>query len=136
MQKNRMEECIQAFQRAMNQDGYTDEEGRQLLEDGVWNTQMEYALQRIYLYAIPHFRFYLTGSTGQVVRWYQAMLNREQERGTGQVKQKHQKYQPAINGRFDRATRQATISFQRENQLEKNKIAGPEVLRRLLGQYS
>ena len=66
---------IQNFQKAANADGYRDEHGRKLTEDGKDGKNTRYVRQQICLQAKRFGLTYKVGSTGAVVKWWQRRCN-------------------------------------------------------------
>ena len=66
---------IQNFQKAANADGYRDEQGRKLTEDGKDGKNTRYVRQQICLQAKRFGLTYKVGSTGAVVKWWQRRCN-------------------------------------------------------------
>lgn len=66
---------IQNFQKAANADGYLDEHGRKLTEDGKDGKNTRYVRQQICLQAKRFGLTYKVGSTGEVVKWWQTRCN-------------------------------------------------------------
>lgn len=66
---------IQNFQEAANADGYRDEQGRKLVEDGKDGPNTQYVRRQICLQAKRVGLIYKVGSTGAVVKWWQTRCN-------------------------------------------------------------
>lgn len=66
---------IQNFQKAANADGYRDEQGRKLVEDGKDGPNTQYVRRQICLQAKRVGLIYKVGSTGAVVKWWQTRCN-------------------------------------------------------------
>lgn len=66
---------IQNFQKAANADGYRDEQGRKLAEDGKDGKNTRYVKQQICLQAKRFGLSYKVGSRGAVVKWWQTRCN-------------------------------------------------------------
>ena len=109
---------IQAFQRAANIDGYRDQSGAKLTEDGIDGPKTQYARKQITLRAKLGF-LKIERSTGEVVRWVQIRLN--EILGVGLE----------ITGEYDAATIRAVKEFQRLYNLVVDGAAGYNTLQAL-----
>lgn len=100
---------ILEFQRAANADGYVDDTGSSLIEDGVDGKCTQAVRKKIALKA-KMTRY--TGSTGELVCWWQTRLNEI----LGERLE--------VDGMFGKATRDATLRFQKLFALKADGIAG------------
>lgn len=63
------------FQKAANADGYRDQNGNPLVEDGIDGAKTQYVRRQIALKAKWSVLGYKVGSTGSVVKWWQRRCN-------------------------------------------------------------
>lgn len=103
---------IAEFQEAANADGYRDRQGRALAVDGIDGPETQYVRRQIFLKAKRSGETYVTGSVGQVVRWWQRRCNEILGRSQ------------AVDGKYGRAARAATIALQKRLNLAADGIAG------------
>lgn len=103
------------FQHAANEDGYRDQKGRKLVEDGKDGTNTQYVRRQITLRAKLGF-LRIERSTGEVVRWVQIRLNEILGAGL------------EITGEYDSATVKAVKEFQRLYNLVVDGVAGYNTL--------
>lgn len=100
------------FQKAANLDGYRDQDGKPLEEDGKDGPKTQYVRKQIALKAKKSGKKYITGSTGHVVEWWQnrcnEILNRNQ----------------VVDGKYGPTARADTMAVQRRLSLEVDGIAG------------
>ncbi|MBR1703166.1 MAG: peptidoglycan-binding protein [Lachnospiraceae bacterium] len=106
------------FQHAANEDGYQDEKGRKLIEDGKDGTNTQYVRRQIILSAKLGF-LRIERSTGEVVKWVQIRLN--EILGVGLE----------ITGEYDATTIRAVKEFQRQYNLVVDGVAGYNTLQML-----
>ena len=66
---------IRDFQAAANADGYRDQDGNPLVEDGKDGPKTQYVRRQIALKAKWTVLGYKVGSTGEVVKWWQRRCN-------------------------------------------------------------
>jgi GH25 family lysozyme M1 (1,4-beta-N-acetylmuramidase) len=99
------------FQKAANHDGYKDDNGNKLVEDGIDDPKTQYVRKAISLEAKFVNNKYKIGSTGEVVRWWQTRLN---EMG----------FVTKIDGKYGSQTRTKTLAMQRKYNLKRDGIAG------------
>jgi GH25 family lysozyme M1 (1,4-beta-N-acetylmuramidase) len=100
------------FQKAANTDGYRDAKGRKLAEDGIDGVNTRYVHKNVILKARRTLLFfYRTGSTGELVIWWQSRLN---EMG----------FITRIDGKFGRDSRKKTRQMQKKYNLKIDGIAG------------
>lgn len=99
------------FQKAANEDGYRDENNIKLVEDGIDGAKTQYVRKKILLKAKYENNKYKTGSTGEVVKWWQTRLN---EMG----------FVASIDGKFGKQSRIKTFAMQKKYNLKKDGIVG------------
>lgn len=99
------------FQKAANADGYKDEKGNSLVEDGIDGVNTRYVRKQIALKAKSSNSSYVTGSTGELVSWWQTRLN---EMG----------FATKIDGKYGTDTRKKTLQMQKKYKLLVDGIAG------------
>lgn len=103
---------IQEFQKAANADGYRDASGNKLAEDGKDGPKTQYVRHQIALKAKKSGKAYITGSTGNVVKWWQRRCN--EILGRNQV----------VDGKYGKTARADTIALQDKLSLVADGIAG------------
>ena len=103
---------IQNFQKAANADGYRDEQGRKLVEDGKDGPNTQYVRRQICLQAKRVGLIYKVGSTGAVVKWWQTRCN--EILGGNQD----------TDGRYGKTARAETIKLQKKLNLTADGKAG------------
>jgi GH25 family lysozyme M1 (1,4-beta-N-acetylmuramidase) len=99
------------FQKSANEEGYKDENENKLVEDGLDGVKTQYVRKLINLKAKKTIIGYKTGSTGEVVKWWQTRLN---EMG----------FVTDIDGKFAIDTRKKTLAMQKKYNLKKDGVAG------------
>lgn len=99
------------FQKAANADGYRDQNGNRLKEDGIDGPKTQYVRKQIFLKA-KWLGIWKVGSTGEVVRWFQGRCN--EILGHAQTE----------DGKYGRIARQETCALQELLSLKKDGIAG------------
>ncbi|MCI8598734.1 MAG: hypothetical protein HFJ10_09890 [Lachnospiraceae bacterium] len=104
---------IQNFQKAANEDGYRDANGRELVEDGIDGPRTQYVRSQITLKAKMHV---LVGSTGEVVRWHQERCNEILG------------YNQEVDGKYGRIARSNTMDLQKKLGLVVDGVAGYNTL--------
>lgn len=100
------------FQIAANLDGYRDENGNRLAEDGKDGPKTQYVRRQINLKAKMSGKKYVVGSEGNVVKWWQRRCN--------EILGRHQE----VDGRYGPTARTDTIALQRKLNLKVDGIAG------------
>lgn len=103
---------VLSFQAAANADGYRDEDGNALVEDGIDGPKTQYVRRQINLKAKRAGFIWKTDSTGYVVKWWQRRANEI----LGHSNQ--------VDGFFGKDTRKETIELQKALQLKADGIAG------------
>lgn len=103
---------IKNFQEAANADGYRDEQGRKLVEDGKDGSNTQYVRRQICLQAKRVGLIYKVGSTGAVVKWWQTRCN--EILGGNQD----------TDGRYGKTARAETIKLQKKLNLTADGKAG------------
>lgn len=103
------------FQKAANADGYKDENGNKLVEDGVDGTHTQYVRKSINLKAKYTVVGYKTGSTGTVVEWWQKRLS---EMG----------FDTYVDGKYANNSRITTLQMQKKFNLMKDGITGYDTI--------
>lgn len=104
------------FQRAANADGYRDQSGKKLEEDGIDGPKTQYVRKKIALQAKKKGLVYVAGSTGSLVAYHQRRCN--EILGTSLE----------LDKKFGPATREATIQLQKKLGLAVDGIAGYNTL--------
>lgn len=107
---------IRDFQAAANADGYRDETGEKLLEDGIDGPKTQYVRKKIALQAKKVLLVYKVGSTGALVKLHQRRCN--EILGTN----------IEVDGKFGKDTRSATMQLQKKLALAIDGIAGYNTL--------
>lgn len=102
---------ILKFQKAANADGYKDENGNKLVEDGIDGTKTQYVRKQIVLKALKTSTGFKVGSTGNVVEWWQTRLN---ELG----------FITEIDNKYGRESREKTLQLQKKYNLQEDGMAG------------
>ncbi len=110
---------IQSFQAAANADGYRDQSGSKLAEDGQDGPRTQYVRRRIALQRKRAKLLWTERSSGKVVEWLQGRLN--EVLGVSL----------AITGEYDDATRAAVGQYQERYGLTKDYVAGYNTLQSL-----
>lgn len=100
------------FQKATNADGYRDQNGNQLVEDGIDGPKTQYVRKQINLKAKRVGLFWRVGSKGNVVKWWQQRCN--EILGQSQL----------VDGLYGKNARKATLEVQDKLALAKDGIAG------------
>lgn len=103
---------IQDFQRAANADGYRDQNGNPLVEDGKDGPKTQYVRRQINLKAKRIGIVWRTGSTGAVVEWWQRRCN--------EILGHDQK----VDGLYGKTARSETIAVQKKLNLTVDGVAG------------
>lgn len=106
------------FQKAANADGYRDQDGKKLVEDGKDGARTQYVRRQITLQAKLGF-LKIERSTGETVKWVQIRLNEIMGAGL------------EITGEYDTATIKAVQEFQRRYNLTVDGVAGYNTLQML-----
>lgn len=107
---------IKNFQKAANMDGYRDERGRKLIEDGIDGTNSQFVRKKVILRVKRVKLLWVERSTGEVVKWLQTRLNEIIDAGI------------TITGEYDDATVRAVKEFQKKYNLTADAIAGYNTL--------
>lgn len=101
------------FQKAVNADGYRDDSGRKLEEDGIDGPKTQYVRKQVLLKA----KLLLwVGSTGEVVKWHQKRCN--------EILGHAQK----VDGKYGKTSRSETIELQKKLGLAVDGVAGYNTL--------
>lgn len=100
------------FQKAANADGYLDEKGRKLVEDGRDGANTQYVRKQITLKAKQVEKVWKVGATGEVVKWWQTRCN--------EILGHSQKE----DGKYGRTARTETMAVQKHLNLKADGIAG------------
>lgn len=103
------------FQRAANADGYKDQNGKKLEEDGLDGPKTQYVRGRINAKAKRTVLGYKVGSTGTVVSWIQRRL-------------KELGYGTSVDGKFGKDTRADAIRFQKDYNLTPDGVVGYDTI--------
>lgn len=107
---------IQNFQHAANLDGYRDQNGNPLVEDGKDGPKTQYVRRQINLKAKRVGILWRTGSTGAVVEWWQRRCN--EILGHAQVE----------DGKYGKTARSETLELQKKLNLTEDGVAGYDSL--------
>lgn len=99
------------FQKAANADGYLDQNGNPLKEDGIDGPKTQYVRRLITLKA-KWLGVWRVGSIGEVVRWYQGRCNEI----LGHAQEE--------DGKYGKTARKETLELQDKLNLKKDGIAG------------
>lgn len=100
------------FQKACNKDGIRGADGKALKEDGIDGANTQHARKSINLKAKRAGFSWKTGSTGQVVKWWQTRCNEILGHSND------------IDGKFGKKTRKDTIQLQKLLNLTQDGVAG------------
>lgn len=100
------------FQRAANLDGYRDQMGQALAEDGIDGAKTQYVRRKICLQTKHVGPVHKAGSTGEVVKWWQTRCN--------EILGHHQK----VDGKYGNMARNETIALQKKLNLTIDGKAG------------
>lgn len=104
------------FQKAANQDGYRDQNGQKLVEDGIDGPKTQYVRKQIALQAKRSLLTYQVGSTGALVSWHQRRCNEILGLSI------------AVDEKFGKDSRAATLQLQAKLALVEDGIAGYNTL--------
>lgn len=99
------------FQKAANADGYRDQNGNKLKEDGIDGIKTQYIRKQVILKALKTTNGYKVGSKGELVTWWQTRLY---ELG----------FKTFIDGKYGSDTKDKTLQMQNKYELSKDGIAG------------
>ncbi len=102
---------VKYFQLAANNDGYRDYEGKPLKTDGINGVRTQFVCRQVCLMAKASGNGYVTGSSGNLVTWWQGRL---MEMG----------FHLTVDGLFGVESRNQTMAFQQKYQLTQDGIAG------------
>lgn len=100
------------FQKACNLDGYIDEKGKMLVEDGIDGPKTQYVRKQINMKAYRVNLKWNVGFKGYVVEWFQKRCNEILECNI------------AVDGFYGAETRKACIELQNKLALEDDGVAG------------
>ena len=106
---------ILEFQKAANLDGYTDQDGDKLKEDGVDGPKTQFVRKKVYLKAFYGENGYKVFSKGALVRYWQTRLS---EMG----------YQTAVDEKYGKDTMEKTMEMQKAYGLSVDGVAGYNTL--------
>lgn len=110
---------IQTFQRAANADGYRDQNGNALKEDGIDGPKTQYVRKQILLKAKRSGVVWKVGSTGYVVSWFQRRCNEILSSNN------------TVDGKFGKNSRKVTMELQKKLNLAVDGIAGYNTIQAL-----
>lgn len=110
---------ILEFQKAANADGYLDQEGKKLVEDGIDGKRTQYVRKQINLRAKVKNSEWRVGSTGALVTWYQGRCNEVLD------------HEQAEDGMYGKISREETIELQNKFGLRIDGIAGYNTIQML-----
>lgn len=99
------------FQRAANADGYKDQNGDLLKEDGIDGAKTQYVRKQVILKALKTLEGYKVGSTGNIVEWWQTRVN---EMG----------FVTTVDGKYGKDSREKTLQMQKKYNLKEDGVAG------------
>ena len=100
------------LQKAANADGYRDQNGNPLVEDGIDGAKTQYVRRQIALKATWTVLGYKVGSTGSVVKWWQRRCN--EILGHAQTE----------DGKYGKTSRSETLALQEKLNLKRDGVAG------------
>lgn len=103
------------FQKAANLDGYTDQNGNKLVEDGIDGKNTQYVRKKVNLKAKKSMLSYVTGSSGYLVRYWQKRLT---EMG----------FKTKVDGEYGKDTREKTVLMQKKYLLSQDGVAGYDTI--------
>lgn len=103
---------VKTFQTAANLDGYRDQDGNPLVEDGIDGPKTQYVRKKICLNAKRTLWGWQMGSAGATVRWIQSRCNEILSINL------------VVDGKYGAATRAAVMQLQRKLNLTVDGIAG------------
>ena len=103
---------IRDFQKAANADGYRDQDGKPLLEDGKDGIKTQYVRKQIAMQALEVDGEWKVGSAGAVVKWWQGRCNEILGHDNEE------------DGLYGKDTRTETMELQRKLALKVDGIAG------------
>ena len=103
------------FQKAANMDGYTDQDGNKLKEDGLDGPKTQCVRKKIHLKAKKIILSYKTGSKGYLVKYWQRRLS---EMG----------FETEIDGCYAKDTRDKTLKMQKKFGLSEDGVAGYDTI--------
>lgn len=106
---------ILEFQKAANMDGYTDQDGEKLKEDGVDGPKTQFVRKKINLKSLYTESGYKVFSKGALVEYWQKRLS---EMG----------YKTGIDGRYGKDTMEKTMEMQKHYGLSVDGVAGYNTL--------
>lgn len=104
------------FQKAANLDGYLDQNGEKLKEDGLDGPKTRYVSRKILLKAKRTGLSWSVGSCGAVVRWHQQRCN--EILGHSNL----------VDGKFGKNTRSETLKLQKKLNLQADGMVGFETI--------
>lgn len=107
---------ILIFQKAANEDGYRDQNGEKLTEDGVDGPKTQYVRKQIFLKAKRFGLTWRVGSTGAVVGWHQRRCNEILGHDNG------------VDGKYGKNSRKETLELQKKLNLTEDGVAGYNTL--------
>lgn len=107
------------FQKSANADGYKDDKGKPLVEDGLDGAKTQYVRKQIILKMKKVGLLNITISTGEVVKWVQTRCNEILDTDL------------EITGEYDSATRKAVVKLQKHLNLDADGIVGYNTIQAL-----
>ena len=107
------------FQKSANADGYKDDKGKSLVEDGLDGAKTQYVRKQIILKMKKVGLWNITISSGEVVKWVQTRCN--EILGTNLE----------ITGEYDSATRKAVVKLQKHLNLDADGVVGYNTIQAL-----
>lgn len=110
---------IQNFQKAANADGYKDQNGNPLVEDGIDGSKTQFVRRQIVLKIQKSGSRYITLSRGEVVKWVQTRCNEILNAGL------------EVNGEYDAETRAAVLILQEKLNLAVDEMVGYNTIQAL-----
>ncbi len=107
------------FQKAANADGYRDQDGKELKEDGIDGPKTQYVRRQINLKAKRVGLIWKVGSEGAVVAWHQTRCNEILG------------HENNVDGKFGKDTRTETMELQKKLGLVVDGISGYDTIQSL-----
>lgn len=104
------------FQKAANADGYRDQDGKKLKEDGIDGLKTQYVRKQIFLKAKRIGFIWKVGSEGAVVSWHQTRCNEILG------------HENNVDGRYGKDTRKETMELQKKLGLVVDGISGYDTI--------
>lgn len=100
------------FQKAANADGYKDQNGKKLVEDGIDGPKTQYVRKNVFLKAKKRGVLWRAGSKGELVKWFQTRCN--------EILAHNQ----TVDGLYGSKSRKECMELQKKLALKKDGVAG------------